>query len=84
MARNRETFSEVPYRAASLPVIGVFSWVSAVCSSGAARRTATTASALKHGGHFYLDVHRQGVADALSQALERVARPMETLGGNGR
>ncbi|MGW8701882.1 thioesterase [Streptomyces lavenduligriseus] len=36
------------------------------------------------GGHFYLDVHRQGVADALSQALERVARPMETLGGNGR
>lgn len=36
------------------------------------------------GGHFYLDAHRQGVADAVSRVLERVARPMETLGGNGR
>ncbi|MFI6645448.1 thioesterase II family protein [Streptomyces sp. NPDC050504] len=36
------------------------------------------------GGHFYLDSHRQAVADRLSGILERVVRPLERLGGKGR
>ncbi|MFF1716844.1 thioesterase II family protein [Streptomyces sp. NPDC058268] len=36
------------------------------------------------GGHFYLDFHRRGVADCLSQVLEHVVRPLEQLGGKGR